>query len=1247
MQPLPPSVAEEERCVEIREQVARRALAQFIGGVAGNRVAQQLGVPDDATLARYMPRVAVCGSGGGCRAMLNMVGFLDGLSKIGLLSGVTYCAGLSGSTWCLLPWISDPYDGNPFHGGVGSRADPWFRANVFTETAFNNDALCCLLKEEMSLHNWKLEVVLAAVRLCGLTVDNNTVRGAITALFSGWNDANMVQGWARFLSELLLEKREQIVHTNTTQQEGGGNSSEDHTQPQPAPAPASARRRFQDCASKIHDGSHPIPICTAIAQPAKASNWDWVDISPFCVRRNGEYVKPTSAFRDSIPELMAVCGSAFAADWKEYGLPAIQAFMPHFLQRHLVPDDAFFNDRKPIVEGLLGVAGATGNDPDLGNLRDAGIDFNVPFPAFKNRKVDVLIVIDASGGATNCEQLRIAIEKGHANVRDADRPLLTMPFRGDESLRVFKPAKEGDPVILYFLGNAAIRTTKFAYEKLQIDGLTCAVRQAIEQESDTLKWVIESHLAARYHSGVSLEFPLLEAGSVELEVRRRMREVSCQKFNGMHLLAAGNQQLPAFEAMFIATRIKPLTGSDRRECQSITVEDMWGFAVGKHKRSWLIEGTGGAGKTTFCKHLARTQGPLEWQRHFAAVVLVELQRVDPFALPSSCPDMLACAGITDELVVQYAVSHPDNVLWVFDSFDELELKAGIKQSAWVEALQRGSAPWVRWFIITSRKERQTVFPELISAQLESWSPVDLERYVDNFFMLDQQQNPQNKRQVLQLLNRLPNFSDFASTPIFCELVCTVKSGELAEVGDLTITSLLQNLVAWLWNREKLKRTPSIDTSRTEGSHTEKNEQRFGKCKCKGMARLCELAFKSFLGDKTFQLDLDDDTDRAVYSSGLVRRWVDSGKLCPNPRCEFIHRLLHEYFVAQALGERFGQGTPTPELQEFIKLEDRSLLVITANFFKTGLYAMDIFAIVLEKFYRLYDTLATDLKRHLECGNTPSVREEWRGKLHVDVVVELATLLGDEATMAFINVLSTPQAAVACTMENLPLVSFLVRNKEIRYKFTPWIFRLLMEPAAHFGNITLLHHLIERGGGHKEIKQALLAAYLGKQLQVIQVLQQYPDAGDMSLDLPVGLGSVEGVEFILKRKQKDITEETMLRAMKTTTERDNVDVLAVLLKHCTPTSEIFSTAVYHAAPRCTRAIAAAAEQTKLDLSCVPCPASVHDKSLVMLSHMLVGDITCLTSVTLDDCSSLSDTGVIMLSCSGTRGWRSSMPRTVGS
>lgn len=90
-------------------------------------------------------------------------------------------------------------------------------------------------------------------------------------------------------------------------------------------------------------------------------------------------------------------------------------------------------------------------------LRDAGIDVNVPFPALvgnAKRRVNVLLVLDASGNAEGNEELARAVRRGYVQVREEDMKRLGMPFAITEVARVFWPPVPDQPVIVYMVRNA-------------------------------------------------------------------------------------------------------------------------------------------------------------------------------------------------------------------------------------------------------------------------------------------------------------------------------------------------------------------------------------------------------------------------------------------------------------------------------------------------------------------------------------------------------------------------------------------------------------------------------------------------------------------------------------------------------------------------------------------------------------------------------------------------------------------------
>ena len=82
---------EEQLIIKRRQELTKPALEKFLG----------TSLASGQTL-----NIGFCGSGGGYRAMLSTVGFLNGAHKIGLLDATLYMSALSGSTWALGPWTT-------------------------------------------------------------------------------------------------------------------------------------------------------------------------------------------------------------------------------------------------------------------------------------------------------------------------------------------------------------------------------------------------------------------------------------------------------------------------------------------------------------------------------------------------------------------------------------------------------------------------------------------------------------------------------------------------------------------------------------------------------------------------------------------------------------------------------------------------------------------------------------------------------------------------------------------------------------------------------------------------------------------------------------------------------------------------------------------------------------------------------------------------------------------------------------
>ncbi|KAH3756603.1 hypothetical protein Pelo_11631 [Pelomyxa schiedti] len=1143
------SLEQESQAVKAREVVCRAALASFIG---------------EPSAESDMPCVAVCGSGGGVRAMVSMIAFLNGLSSIGLLDGITYCAGLSGSTWCLLQWIAS--SGNPFHSGQ-TEDDPWVLGGRYNSERHTHKGLVSMLKETKS-SKWTPRLLVHLTHLLTLDTGFNTIAGAISMLSEG-RGGSVMTAWAKFLANLMLKK-----------------ALPDDVDP--------FSLRLSASAEKLLSGAYPIPICTAITEsrpgttssscdeqhsfstaistgtpptgsvlsipaiettgsslsstseavnnpsvilPPLASistrpttvqsmecpeaagkiGWDWVTITPFTVHKSGKYIKSTSQLHDdSIPHLMAVCGSAFAFDWRTHVLPTVQNMFPHVVQR-MMPNEAWLDSTKPAIESFLG--GATSTDPDVGNMRDAGIDFNVPFPAFVGRGVDVVIVMDASGGASGCEELRNAVDRGYVSVREADKILLSTKFDIKESVRVFFPGKQGDPVIIYFMGNTTINTACFEYDEARLRGVTETIRDTVKKEVETIRWAI--------HSRKKVKLPVLSfqpANPSATPIREKLRIHYKQFYSTMSFLAGDNSTISTdFERMFISNiKLSCISSNHALGIQySISIDKLWEMARKEGKRLVVLEGIGGSGKSTLCKQLGRKQGLDNWTQ-FQAVIVVELGKFNALQLaPTEVQDLLVAIGISDPEVVGFIQGNSSNVLWIFDGFDELEqhsLSSGIQD--WLSALRIGNVQWVEWAIFTSRNKGNlhTLFPQAMFTRIERWTMETVMLYIKQFFSTVDS-NPQDQYWTVDKMQSIPDFFDFISIPLYCELACTlIKSLRRENPVGVTLKLFLKSLIEWLWQRMQNK-NPLMDQNLF---HTHKKE---------AMERLRELALKSYLHKQpTFTLKLGRKCDSFAFKSGLVSKSPseECDVISPNPTVEFVHHMIGDYFLAKALWH-----AKTFNTEISLALEQRVLLIILVNIAQENKQSDAVFDIILTKFVNNLTQRTVEFEKNMDkSGRSYSTRVQWRANLYVDVVVELATLLGETATQKFIH------SIAPSTMSKL-----IFRP--------PMIFHLLLEPAARYGNLLLLEDVMNRIGT-ADSNQALVEAYITGQQKVIHILQR-KNVGEVSVSLPASIGSVVGVSAILNKQQQEdpsVVPRLISEALYSAVDQDQAEVVNFLLPQCT-------------------------------------------------------------------------------------------------
>lgn len=355
------------------------------------------------------PRIALCASGGGYRAMTGARGFFEGLEESShgnLMDTVTYISCLSGGTWATYPWLMRKHLKPPF-----TATDA---ANNLSQTMFNTKKDPFLMEE--TLHN-KMQTMQMVKNL-----------------------------FIKFL-------RQEIISFVDIYGALIGNSLLRHLFDE-AGIPNYYELKVHDLQGAMRElnPKSPMPIGTAVA-----TNYDlyqWLEVTPFTSggtsigpKGTGAYV-PTELFGSRFVQgalegaatppqffgfFLGMFGSAFALNSTQFiaesglkskleNIPVLSELLHETgalkqrVQAQSLQAQKAIAKKRPLAAFLnnftVGISDSLFGEQGQLQLVDAGLAFNLPLPPLvdrEERKVDIIVIIDMSGG------LQKAYKKGYAS----------------------------------------------------------------------------------------------------------------------------------------------------------------------------------------------------------------------------------------------------------------------------------------------------------------------------------------------------------------------------------------------------------------------------------------------------------------------------------------------------------------------------------------------------------------------------------------------------------------------------------------------------------------------------------------------------------------------------------------------------------------------------------------------------------------------------------------------------------------
>ena len=365
---------EEVAYAQVRSAKAKQAIERLIGKP----------ISDVA-----MPRVGICCSGGGFRAMCALAGALTELEKQGILDASLYLATLSGATWAVAPWAITALSYQAFVGDFKKRVS----------RAVLGAPLNQKLEMLASISSLVADVIIKKLVMNDLLVEGLGVEQNFGGVFSAIDLYGILLGASLFTPEQLKN----YINLNLASME-----------------------------PMVKDGQKPLPIFTAVHPRDRVCGvYDWYEFTPFEVAsyasrgaapawawgrpfNGGDSVAYPSPI--SLGECMAIFGSAFSVSFEE-------AYRHNFLPVGPVNDllkgfiDKTARVQLELAKGLGVDSMACNNRPPFGvswennfmyqlpghltkrrqvPFVDAGIAFGVPVVPLMYRDLDLIIVFDVA-----------------------------------------------------------------------------------------------------------------------------------------------------------------------------------------------------------------------------------------------------------------------------------------------------------------------------------------------------------------------------------------------------------------------------------------------------------------------------------------------------------------------------------------------------------------------------------------------------------------------------------------------------------------------------------------------------------------------------------------------------------------------------------------------------------------------------------------------------------------------------------
>ena len=341
----------------------------------------------------------------------------------------------------------------------------------------------------------------------------------------------------------------------------------------------------------------------------------------------------------------------------------------------------------------------------------------------------------------------------------------------------------------------------------------------------------------------------------------------------------------------------------------------------------LLTGKAGIGKSLFCQKLLRDWANDELFKpprnmiipDFAFGYLLTFRQLSLLGEQSvSLQDVLNCSTLLDDqcrindLLMQYLVDHPEEVLIIIDGFDEYSLQdylvgntherypnscqEKMPVAALCAKLIKGQILGQSTVLVTSRPDESDKLCEVRfhrNVEITGFSEQEVSEYIKRYF----RENENMKNIVLEHITENEDLLSFAHVPVLCALMCShfewiLKASNSSEDLPVKISELYSEVLT-VFERKHIKK-----------KQTRLGERRLDKLSDFAAQSLLLRRFE-FTEEEMKRLNLEEVDVEALRRGGLLHcgpPFMVSISQTRKYFC-FTHLTVHEYLAARSFVKR--------------------------------------------------------------------------------------------------------------------------------------------------------------------------------------------------------------------------------------------------------------------------------------------------------------------------------------------------------